>query len=356
MRIIMLGVAFLALACSSNLTMADNESKEPAVLTQARKTYNAQVNAALDPIKKKHLAQLEELKKKLGGKGDLEGATAVQKEIVFIKSISAGDAGDKVENNDVPENLIVDLKSRKLTYSANAPSDLLKNDKYKTDKLVMRRISAGEFMMGEIINSRKVTLTKDFYIGVFEVTQGQWEKVMKTTPPGTNNVKKDAPAEQVSWDDCQNFIKKLSGKKSSDLEFRLPTEAEWEYACRGSNISKGFEYSGSNNLDEVGWFESNSVDSRHPVGKKKPNELGLYDMSGNVWEWCSDWLGDYPKEAEKDPQGAKSGSKRVIRGGCYSGAACCRSATRESFAPAARSCALGVRLCLGAPLALPAAK
>ena len=79
-------------------------------------------------------------------------------------------------------------------------------------------------------------------------------------------------------------------------------------------------------------------------------------MSGNVWEWCSDWLGDYPKEAEKDPQGAKSGSKRVIRGGCYSGAACCRSATRESFAPAARSCALGVRLCLGAPLALPAAK
>ena len=168
-------------------------------------------------------------------------ASCASSSAIFIKSISAGDAGDKVENNDVPENLIVDLKSRKLTYSANAPSDLLKNDKYKTDKLVMRRISAGEFMMGEIINSRKVTLTKDFYIGVFEVTQGQWEKVMKTTPPGTNNVKKDAPAEQVSWDDCQNFIKKLSGKKSSDLEFRLPTEAEWEYACRGSNISKGFE-------------------------------------------------------------------------------------------------------------------
>ena len=99
------------------------------------------------------------------------------------------------------------------------------------------------------------------------------------------------------------------------MQFRLPTEAEWEYSARGGNRSKGYKYAGSNNLDEVGWYGDNSDEHTHPVGRKKPNELGLYDMSGNVWEWCQDWYGDYTDEAQTNPTGPQSGGHRVLRGG-----------------------------------------
>lgn len=255
------------------------------------------------------------------------------------------------------EYLVVDLNSGKLTYLASAPSDTHSNDVYKADKLVMRRVQTGSFKMGDSGNQRKVTLTKDFHIGIFEVTQGQWEKVMKTTPSNFKDAGKDAPVERVSWEDCQAFINELNGKKSTPQEFRLPTEAEWEYACRGGKQSKNFEYSGSGNLDEVAWLKDNSGGKTHPVGKKKSNELGLYDMSGNVWEWCNDWFGDYPKEVEKDPQGAKSGSNRVVRGGSWrADVGYCRCARRECHTPLDRYDDLGFRLCLGAPLAPPAAK
>ncbi len=246
------------------------------------------------------------------------------------------------------EYLIVELSSRKLTYSASAPVGLLTKDDYKTDKLVMRRVPAGDFMMGETGNQHEVTLTKDFYIGVFEVTQGQWEKVMKANPSAFKDLGKDAPVENVSWNDCQDFIKKLNGK--STLGFRLPTEAEWEYASRGGQDSKNFEYSGSSTVDEVAWFKDNSGGkTHHPVGKKKPNELGLYDMSGNVWEWCSDWRGDYPKEPVKDPQGAKIGSNRVLRGGSwYNGGRYCRSADRNRNIPSYSPDYMGFRVVLPA--------
>ena len=263
-------------------------------------------------------------------------------------------SGDKVEASGIKpksggDYLIVDLSSRKLTYSVSAPPDLLKKDNYKINKLVMRRIPAGEFMMGESVIQPKVTLTKDFYIGVFEVTQGQWERVMKANPSSFKDVGKDAPVEQVSWEDCQEFMKKLNGK-SSTLAFRLPTEAEWEYACRGGDkTSKDFEYSGSNTLDEVSWFKGNSGGKTHPVGKKKPNELGLYDMSGNVWEWCSDWQGDYPRQLEKDPQGAKSGTVRILRGcGWNDAAESSRSAYRDGGTPAYSNHVIGFRLVLPA--------
>jgi len=222
-------------------------------------------------------------------------------------------------------------------------------------------------MMGSPPNERnrqnnetqhKVTLTKDFYIGVFEVTQGQWEKVMLSgaksasggniNPSRFKDVGKDAPVEMVSWEDCQNFMKELNGRKSSTLVFRLPTEAEWEYARRGGEkTSKGFEYSGSNIIDDVAWVKDNSGSKTYPVGKKKPNELGLYDMSGNVWEWCSDWFEEYSKEPEKDPQGAKSGSGRVLRGGSLNNnAERCRSASRFYYAPTFRHNSIGFRLAL----------
>ena len=190
----------------------------------------------------------------------------------------------------------------------------------------------------------KVTLTKGFYIGKYEVTQEQWQKVMENNPSNFENVNMsfgDLPAEQVSWDDCKLFCKKLGSG------FRLPTEAEWEYACRGGNKSKGYIYSGSNDIDDVGWYGKNSDNTTAEVGKKKPNELGLYDMSGNVWEWCSDWYGDYSSGAVKDPVGAKSCSSRVSRGGTWcSDAGRCRSAFRLSIAPTCRSRNMGFRLAL----------
>ena len=243
--------------------------------------------------------------------------------------------------------LIVDIsggaevKSYPLTYLDVAPADLLTNQKYKTTSIVLRKIPAGTFMMGETGKQHKVILTKDFYIGVFEVTQEQWENVMKTNPSNFKDVGKDAPVESVSWEDCQTFMKELNDKKSSALAFRLPTEAEWEYACRGGQNSKGFEYSGSNALDEVAWFKDNGGLKTHSAGKKKPNELGIYDMSGNVWEWCQDWFGDYPKEAEKDPQGAKSGTVRTLRGGSWY-----LLASRHPYPSTGRDRDIGFRLAL----------
>ncbi len=170
----------------------------------------------------------------------------------------------------------------------------------------------------------------DFYIGKYEVNQKQWKEIMGNNP--SYNKCDDCPVEKVSWNDVQEFIKKLNQKTGHN--YRLPTEAEWEYAARGGQQSNGYKYSGSNNLDEVGWYWKNSGDDylsgdwdwdkikknhckTHKVGQKKANELGIYDMSGNVWEWCSDWYGsDYYKSSpERDPQGPFNGRNRVNRGG-----------------------------------------
>ena len=123
------------------------------------------------------------------------------------------------------------------------------------------------------------------------------------------------PVEQVSWDDCQEFIKKLNAL--TGLKFRLPTEAEWEYAARGGKKSRGYKYSGSNNIDNVAWNRANSerLAKTHKVGTKSPNELGIYDMSGNVDEWCQDWYGSYSSEAQTNPKGPNGGNRRVNRGG-----------------------------------------
>ena len=279
-------------------------------------------------------------------------ARATAEKRIAQSTAEAKASGIKLRSRQGGEYLIVDLSSRKLrlTYSINPPSDLLTTDTYKTNKLVMRRVPAGEFMMGDTNNSHKVELTKDFYIGVFEVTQEQWEKVMKANPSNFKDVGKDAPVEMVSWEDCQNFMRELNDKKSSASAFRLPTEAEWEYACRGGKTSKGFKFSGSDTLDEVAWFKNNSGDKTHPVGKKKPNELGLYDMSGNVGEWCSDWFGDYPREPVKDPVGARSaGTNHTLRGGSWHvDAEYCSLALRNFRAPTIQYFSIGFRLVLSA--------
>ena len=217
----------------------------------------------------------------------------------------------------------------------------------------MVRVEAGTFTMGatpEMENplddekpAHQVTLTNDYYIGKYEVTQALWKAVMGNNPScfkGDN-----LPVEKVSWDDCQKFISKLNS--ITGKRFRLPTEAEWEYAARGGKKSRGHQYSGSNNLSDVAWYDDNSDSKTHAVGSKQANELGIYDMSGNVYEWCQDWKGAYSSSSQVNPTGATSGSSRVFRGGCWSSAArFCRSLYRFNGKPDYRSSGLGLRLVL----------
>lgn len=176
----------------------------------------------------------------------------------------------------------------------------------------------------------------DYYIGQTEVTQELWQAVMGSNPSGSRNIGAKNPVNEVNWNDCQKFIKKLN--KLTKQNFRLPTEAEWEFAARGGNKSRGYKYSGTDYfLESVAWYKDNSGDKVHPVGSKSPNELGLYDMSGNVWEWCTDWYGSYPSSNQINPTGPSSGSNRVQRGGDYfSEAASCRSAYRSYSVPTSR--------------------
>ena len=200
--------------------------------------------------------------------------------------------------------------------------------------------------------AHNVTIS-EFYMGRTEVTQRLWEAVMGSNP--SNSKWNLRPVEMVSWNDCQQFLQRLNNMKSQllpqDLKnwvFRLPTEAEWEYAARGGKKSRHYKYAGSNNIDEVAWYDGNSGHQTHNVKQKKANELGLYDMSGNVWEWCSDWYGSYPSYGVTNPQGASSGQYRVLRGGCWDvNARGCRVASRLSnYAPSNRGYHLGFRLVL----------
>jgi formylglycine-generating enzyme required for sulfatase activity len=216
----------------------------------------------------------------------------------------------------------------------------------------MIRVEGGSFMMGSPDNDseawnkekpqHRVTLS-DYYIGETQVTQALWKAVMGDNP---SRWKGDSlPVEEVSWDDCQDFIKQLN--KMTGKTFRLPTEAEWEYAARGGRKSQGFKYAGGNGLDKVAWYRENSGMKTHPVKQKSANELGLYDMSGNVWEWCQDWYGDYSSSVQTNPSGPSSGSFRVIRGGSwYFNARRCRVAGRSHSSPGLRSYYFGFRLAL----------
>ena len=208
-------------------------------------------------------------------------------------------------------------------------------------------VSGGTFIMGGDESSdqtptHSVTLSS-YYICKYEVTQALWRAVMGSNP---SKFKGDnLPVEQVSWNDCQTFINRLNSYTGRN--FRLPTEAEWEFAARGGNYSRHYKYSGSNYISDVAWYCDNSGNRTHPVGTKQANELGLYDMSGNVWEWCSDWYGSYSSYSQSNPTGATSGFGRVERGGNWCGLAryCC-SSHRSYYAPGNSFDDLGLRLVL----------
>ena len=221
-------------------------------------------------------------------------------------------------------------------------------------------VEGGKFLMGSNDGDEDeqpvhhVTLSS-YYIGKYEVTQGEWKAVMGSYPSEAYYKGSDRdshPVEGVSWDDCQTFISKLN--TLTGKQFRLPTEAEWEYAARGGSESAGYKYSGSNNIDEVAWYDGYRGKGTHAVGKKKANELGLYDMSGNVREWCQDRYGSYssdsqtnPTRPSTNPTGPSSGSYRVFRGGGWrSGARRCRVSDRSGSTPTYRVYHLGLRLAL----------
>ena len=188
----------------------------------------------------------------------------------------------------------------------------------------------------------RVTLS-DYYIGKCEVTQELWEAVMGSNPSHFKGAQN--PVERVSWNDCQEFVSRLNSL--TGRTFRLPTDAEWEYAARGGNQSSHYKYSGSGNIGNVAWYDDNSGSSTHAVGTKSPNELGIYDMSGNVWEWCSDWYGGYSAGAQTNPQGPSSGSNRVLRGGgWFSYARGCRVSLRSYCDPDFSNSYNGLRLVL----------
>lgn len=195
--------------------------------------------------------------------------------------------------------------------------------------------------------THSVTLS-DYSIGKYEVTQELWQAVMGNNPSSFKGSTK--PVESVSWDDCKSFISKLNSLLSSQLggrRFALPTEAQWEFAARGGKKSQGYKYAGSNSISSVAWYTDNSGGSTHEVGTKAPNELRLYDMSGNVREWCQDWYGSYSSSSQSNPIGPSSGSSRVHRGGGWrNNARECRVSLRYYFTPSGRSDSLGFRLVL----------
>ena len=214
----------------------------------------------------------------------------------------------------------------------------------------MIRIEHGTFMMGATPEMdcpndnekpvHEVTISKDYYMGETQVTQELWQVVMGNNPSyfkGNNN-----PVEKISWNDCQEFIKKLNNLTGK--QFRLPTEAEWEYAARGGNKSLHTQYSGSDDIDSVAWYDGKT----HLVAKKSPNELGLYDMSGNVWEWCNDCYGDdyYAKSPAVDPQGPLAGFRVLRGGGCGDDPWFCRSSHRYWNCPDDGDHDCGFRLAL----------
>jgi len=240
-----------------------------------------------------------------------------------------------------------------------SPSAKIDNTKKQFNPVIqnlinnMVKIEGGTFMMGATSEQvgdadsdekpvHQVTLSS-FSIGRYEVTQEEWETVMGSNPSHFKGAKQ--PVECVSWNDCQEFICKLNAM--TDKKFRLPSESEWEFAARGGNNSRRCKYAGSNDIGTVAWYSFNSGRQTHNVGTKQPNELGLYDMSGNVWEWCEDWMEDYISSSQINLKGPLSGPGHVVRGGSWSYfARFCRVSYRKYNTSEFQHYSLGFRLAL----------
>ncbi len=240
--------------------------------------------------------------------------------------------------------------------------DVDKRIEYWTNSIGMQfaLIPAGEFLMGSPDSDEtahpnekpqhRVKITEPFSLGVYAVTQEEYERVMGTNPSKFKNVGGRVPVEDVSWEEAQDFCRRLSGlpeEQAVGRRYRLPTEAEWEYACRAGSTTRYCFGDSEATLREYAWFWENAGKTTHPVGEKKRNAWGLYDMYGNVWEWCQYWYGAayYASSPLDDPEGPTGGSRRVARGGSWEDAArFCRSAFRHYYSPGRRDKFLGFRV------------
>jgi formylglycine-generating enzyme required for sulfatase activity len=216
----------------------------------------------------------------------------------------------------------------------------------------MQWIAPGTFWMGDSREGMVTTvhITRGYWLGKYVVTQGQWQALLGGNPSHFKEMGKNAPVENVSWDDATDFCWRINererslGRLPAGYEYRLPTEAEWEYACRAGTTG---DFGGDGAIDDMGWYADNSDQHTQAVGQKQANAWGLYDMHGDVWEWCSDWYGPYAGGVATDPTGPKSGTSRVYRGGCwFIVAEHCRSAFRFDGLPELRDNYLGFRLAL----------
>ena len=272
----------------------------------------------------------------------------IKDEKVVFQAIGAGTATIKVTDDKSGKDISIGVTVTKKDIPADIETFTVNGVSFN-----MVVVEGGTFMMGASDNDTgaqssespqlQVTLSS-FLIGQTEVTQELWEAVMGTNPSYFSGAKQ-LPVEQVSWYDCQMFIAKLN--QLTGKTFSLPTDAEWEFAARGGNKSKGYTYSGSNIADDVAWYKDNSKNRPHLVGTKAANELGLYDMSGNVWEWCQDYYGDLSSGAQVDPTGPSNGTKHVLRSGSWNfNTTFCESCHRNSDTPDHTASHLGFRLAL----------
>ena len=290
------------------------------------------------------------------GSVKLKASSPSNLQITLVKDIVTS-------NQVVPKENIQEVASSNSNgiSSANSPSSKSNVTKPKSItihlkkgiSIEMMKVEADSFIMGATSTkeepdedekpAHEVIVLQNYYLGKYEVTQEVWKAVMGNNPSKFKGP--NLPVEMVSWNDCQKFIAKLN--RMTGLQFRFPTEAEWEFAARGGKESKGYLYSGSDNIADVAWYFANSNSKTHPVGLKKANELGLYDMSGNVMEWCQDWYGRYGSLSQKDPTGSYVGTLRINRGGCwYSYPRFCRSSSRNKLKPDDCYFNLGLRLAL----------
>lgn len=261
-------------------------------------------------------------------------------ELLNQNSNKTNNQNNKTDNRPLNENISANI----FKINPNGGMQTFKN----SIGMEFVKIPSGSFMMGSPENEKgrnsdetqhQVTISKSFYMGIYEVTQGQWKTLIARNPSKFSTCGDNCPVEFVNWQDIQEFIKKLNAK--GEGTYRLPTEAEWEYACRAGKID---EYEGSN-LSEIAWYDENSDNRTHPVGQKKPNPWGLYDMHGNVYEFLQDWYGNYPNGSVVDPKGQNTGIYTVIRGGSWGGSAeNLRAASRSSGSPVFHLGDLGFRL------------
>jgi formylglycine-generating enzyme required for sulfatase activity len=269
----------------------------------------------------------------------LVGALTVMAQEVKPGKVDVVDFGEGVKL----EMVLVPAGKFKMGFIKKELADLKVDLQEDIKKVIKKELGKEQIDLVDIIMSfqgkqHEVTLTKPFYMGKHEVTQDQWESVMGKNPSDTKGAK--LPVTNVSWEDCQEFIKKLNAK--TDGGYRLPTESEWEYACRaGTTTAYSF---GDKITPKDANYEDSKIDKPVAVGSYKPNAFGLYDMHGNVWEWCEDWHGEYPF-AVTDPKGPAKGEARVLRGGSFVGVgSTARSSVRNGGTPSVRGYDGGFRL------------